>query len=69
MTTIRQHDGVEARFELVEDERGVLWLRAGPHRRHVLCHALRELDWAIIAADPADQARLEAHGFGNGSVQ
>jgi hypothetical protein len=63
MITIRLHDGVETRFELVEDDRRVLWIRNGPHRRHVLCHALRELGWSIVAADPADQARLDAAGL------
>ena len=63
MITIRQHDGVETRFDLVADDHGMLWIKNGPHRRHVLCHALRELGWSIIAADPPDQVRLDAAGF------
>lgn len=63
MITIRQHDGVETRFDLVADDHGMLWIKNGPHRRHVLCHALRELGWSITAADSPDQVRLDAAGF------
>jgi hypothetical protein len=57
--------------EIEADESGVLMLYADAARstRRSTRAAVLRIGWRIVSASPAEQALLEAHGFGSGRVQ
>src|SRR5215210_2779304 len=60
--------------ELVADEHGTLCVpqrsaAIGVRTEHSRLDHIVKLGWRIVQASPAEQALLDAHGFGSGPVQ
>jgi hypothetical protein len=60
--------------QLEEDEWHMLWLNSpnrvtGKRQGRYLLSAVLKIGWRIVRASPAEQAMLEAHGFGSRRVQ
>jgi hypothetical protein len=54
--------------QLEEDEFGVLWLLGADGTRYQLAVVLQGA-WRIVQTTAAEQAMLEAHGFGSRRIQ
>jgi hypothetical protein len=65
--------GETSEAQLEEDTFHMLWLvhrnRRNSGRVQILLSAALQNGWRIVDASPAEQALLEAHGFGSRRIQ
>jgi hypothetical protein len=65
--------GETSEGQLEKDEFHMLWLvhrnRRNSGRVQILLSAALQNGWRIVSASPAEQALLDAHGFGSRRVQ
>jgi hypothetical protein len=73
VVTISPASGETSEAQLEEDAFHMLWLvhrnRRNSGRVQILLSAAPQNGWRIVDTTPAEQALLEAHGFGSGWVQ
>ena len=73
VTIVGQQLARRPRRQFEEDEFHMLWLvhrnRRNSGRVQILLSAALQNGWRIVRASPAEQALLEAHGFGSGRTK
>ena len=73
MTIALSVSGQTSEPQLEEDAFHMLWLvhrnRRNSGRVQILLSAALQNGWPIVSASPAEQALLDAHGFGSRRVQ
>ena len=73
MTISLPATGETSEPQLEEEQFNMLWLvhrnRRNTGRVQILLSAALQNGWRIVDASPAEQALLEAHGFGSRRIQ